>query len=76
MKDKRKIAYASIFTVATIVILSGFLGLIALGVGLLIAAIVNIVSSRTFGGITGDAFGASNEITRLSSLLVLSQLIL
>jgi adenosylcobinamide-GDP ribazoletransferase len=57
-------------------ILSGFLGLIALGVGLIIAAIINIVSFRTFGGITGDAFGASNEITRLSSILVLSQLIL
>lgn len=76
MKDKRKIAFSSIFTVATIMILNGFLGLIALGVGLIIAAIIHIISFRIFGGITGDVFGASNEITRLSSILVLSQLVL
>jgi adenosylcobinamide-GDP ribazoletransferase len=30
------------------------------------------ISKRNFGGITGDVMGASNELTRLSSLIVLS----
>jgi cobalamin synthase len=32
------------------------------------------LSSKSFGGISGDVLGASNEITRLSSLMVLSTL--
>lgn len=75
MKDKGKIVFSSIFTVVFIMILSGFLGLIALGAGLVIAAIICIISYRTFGGVTGDVLGASNEISRLSSILILSQLI-
>jgi len=29
-----------------------------------------IISTRSFGGITGDVLGATNEITRLSSLVI------
>jgi adenosylcobinamide-GDP ribazoletransferase len=76
MKDKSKIAFASIFTVASITILSGFIGLLAIAVALTVAMIIKTISYRFFGGITGDAFGASNEITRLSSMLIFSQLIL
>ena len=32
------------------------------------------VSGRSFGGISGDVLGASNEVTRLSSLIVLTSL--
>ena len=76
MKDKSKIAFATIFTVASIIILTGFLGLIAIAVALMLALIIRNVSYRSFGGITGDAFGSSNEIARLSSIIIFSQLIL
>lgn len=76
MKDKSKIAFATIFTVASIIILTGFMGLIAIAVALILALIIRNVSYRSFGGITGDAFGASNEIARLSSIIIFSQMIL
>jgi adenosylcobinamide-GDP ribazoletransferase len=36
----------------------------------LIAATMLIISNRQFRGITGDVMGATNELTRLASLLV------
>jgi len=38
--------------------------------GLLSAAIILVISHRQFGGITGDVMGATNELCRLVSLLV------
>lgn len=35
------------------------------------AAVLLIISQRQFGGVTGDVMGASNDITRLVSLLVI-----
>jgi adenosylcobinamide-GDP ribazoletransferase len=40
----------------------------------MVAAIIHHVSNKSFGGISGDVIGASNEVTRLSSLIVLSSL--
>jgi adenosylcobinamide-GDP ribazoletransferase len=39
-------------------------------VGLLSAATMLVISHKQFGGITGDVMGATNELTRLVSLLV------
>ncbi len=72
MKDKKKIAFATISTLIILLILRGYVGLISLGTGLVIAGIICNLSARNFGGLTGDVLGASNEITRLSSLLILS----
>ncbi|HEX9319529.1 MAG TPA: adenosylcobinamide-GDP ribazoletransferase [Nitrososphaeraceae archaeon] len=76
MKDKRKLAISTFCTVAIIVILTGYYGLISLGLCLIIGLTICIVSDKNFGGLTGDVLGASNEICRLSSLLILSQLLL
>lgn len=40
-------------------------------VGLVVAALILMISHRQFGGITGDVMGATNELTRLSSLLAI-----
>lgn len=75
MKDKKKIAFATCFTVGIIVILTGYFGLITLGLCVIIGFTICSISNKIFGGLTGDVLGASNEICRLSSLLILSQLI-
>ncbi|MEW6603131.1 MAG: adenosylcobinamide-GDP ribazoletransferase [Thermoproteota archaeon] len=74
MKDRRKMAAATSIMLATVWFASSYAGLIALGVSLAIAGLMKYVSGKSFGGISGDVLGASNEITRLSSLIVLSSL--
>jgi adenosylcobinamide-GDP ribazoletransferase len=39
---------------------------------LLIGAIIHYTSKRSFGGISGDVIGASNEMVRLSPLIIFS----
>jgi adenosylcobinamide-GDP ribazoletransferase len=38
----------------------------------LIGMILHYISKRSFGGISGDVIGASNELSRLSSLIIFS----
>jgi len=74
MKDRRKMAAATGIMLAIVWFASSYAGLIALGVSLAIAGLMKYFSGKSFGGITGDVLGASNEMTRLSSLIVLSSL--
>ena len=74
MKDKRKMLAATGIMVVTVGFASGYIGFAALVISLILAEIIKYISSRCFGGISGDVLGASNEITRLSSLIVLSSL--
>ena len=74
MKDSRKIAAATGIMLVIIWFSSSYAGLVALGVSLIIAAILRYVSGRSFGGISGDVLGASNELVRLSSLIVLTSI--
>lgn len=74
MKDRRKMAAATGVMLAIVWFASSYTGLAALGVSLAIAGLMKYVSGRSFGGISGDVLGASNEMTRLSSLIVLSSL--
>jgi adenosylcobinamide-GDP ribazoletransferase len=39
--------------------------------GLLVAAVMLVISKREFEGMTGDVMGATNELVRLASLLVI-----
>lgn len=73
MKDKRKILVATVISIPIIWFTgSGYFGILALSVSLAIAALIQHFSNKSFGGISGDVMGASNEITRLASLIVLS----
>ena len=77
MKDKRKIIIATIMSIA-VIWFSGtsYFGLIALSVSLGLAALIQYLSNQAFGGISGDVMGASNEIARLCSLMVLSEIMI
>ena len=45
-------------------------GLVMLAVTFVVTIIILGISMRSFGGITGDVIGSTNEITRLASLMV------
>ena len=71
MKSKTKIIIASVITVPIAYFTIGIPGLYALGAAALIAFILVRISNKSFGGVSGDVLGASNEITRLSSFMIL-----
>jgi adenosylcobinamide-GDP ribazoletransferase len=70
MKDPRKLAVAVGLTIIPTLILGGMTGMYVIiscvGLSFLLLAVAN----RSFGGISGDVFGASNELVRLASLLI------
>ena len=70
MKDKKKLAAAFSIMLIPITIVGGTTGLVMLGVTVILTIFLLVLSTRSFGGITGDVFGATNELTRLASLIV------
>jgi len=52
--------------------ISGYVGFLSLGISVALGFLIQRIANRSFGGISGDVIGASNEITRLASLIVLS----
>lgn len=70
MKDKKRLFVAAAITIVPLVVLGGSTGLVVFGVGIAITLFILAISTRSFGGITGDVLGATNELTRLSSLLI------
>ena len=74
MKDRYKMIAATGIMVAIVWFASSYAGFIALLISLMLAQLLKYVSSKSFGGVSGDVLGASNEITRLSSFIVLSSM--
>jgi adenosylcobinamide-GDP ribazoletransferase len=70
MKDKKRLAVAGIITIIPLVVIGGTIGLILFGASIAVTIFLVCLSARSFGGITGDVLGATNELTRLSSLLI------
>lgn len=76
MKDGRKILAATGIMLVVVWFAGSYAGLVALAVSLAIAGIMKHASGKSFGGISGDVLGASNEVTRLASLIVLSAVVI
>ena len=74
MKDRYKMIVATGIMAAIVWFASSYAGFIALIISLMLAQLLKYISSKSFGGVSGDVLGASNEITRLSSFVVLSSL--
>ena len=70
MKDKKKLIAAILLTIIPLIVISGSTGMIVFAVGVILTLFLVGISSRSFGGITGDVLGTANELTRLSSLLL------
>jgi adenosylcobinamide-GDP ribazoletransferase len=70
MKDKKRLLVAGIITIIPFIIVGEMNGFVVFASGIVVTMVLVGLSTRSFGGITGDVMGASNEITRLSSLLI------
>ena len=70
MKDKRKLMLAFVIMIIPVALLGETTGLVMLAVTFVVTIIILGISMRSFGGITGDVIGSTNEITRLASLMV------
>jgi adenosylcobinamide-GDP ribazoletransferase len=70
MKNRKKLLIASVITLIPLIILGGVTGLFVFLVGVVLTLFLITLTTRSFGGITGDVLGATNELTRLASLLI------
>ena len=70
MKDKKKLGAAFVIMLIPVIVIGETTGLLMLGVTVTLTIFLLAISTRSFGGITGDVIGSTNELTRLASLMV------
>jgi len=70
MRDRRRLAAAFVIMIIPVALIGETTGLAMLGAAIALTLLMLAVSTRSFGGITGDVMGATNELARLASLMV------
>jgi len=70
MKNQKKLLVAGIITLIPLVLFSGISGIVVFCTGIILTIFLVGISTHSFGGITGDILGATNELTRLTSILI------
>jgi len=70
MRDRRRLAAAFVIMIIPVALIGETAGLVMLGATITLTLFMLAVSTRSFGGITGDVMGATNELARLVSLAV------
>jgi adenosylcobinamide-GDP ribazoletransferase len=72
MKKRHRLYLISlIFSMFIGVLLLGLKGVFAITLGIVVGGLMVVASKRVFGGVTGDVFGATNEIARMIALFAL-----
>jgi len=66
-----RLSIASFLALAISMMALQITGIVVMLAGLLVATAMLVISKKKFGGMTGDAMGATNELVRLVSLLVI-----
>jgi adenosylcobinamide-GDP ribazoletransferase len=69
-------AISLLISLAVSIALLGLSGILAVAAGIMVGGIMIFVGKKVFGGVNGDIFGATNEIARMASLLVLLVLVI
>ncbi|MBI3022522.1 MAG: adenosylcobinamide-GDP ribazoletransferase [Thaumarchaeota archaeon] len=62
-----------LFALLISLLATGFFGFLSVMAAIVATVFLERISRRHFGGLTGDVFGAINEVSRLASLLVLAR---
>jgi len=70
MKDNRKLGIAAAVSIMPTLIVGGIAGIFVIVSGVGLSFLLLAIANKSFGGISGDVFGASNELVRLTSLLI------
>ncbi len=70
MKDYKKLGGAAGLAIIPTILLGGITGVYVTATCIGLSFLLLGVANRSFGGISGDVFGASNELVRLASLLI------
>ena len=70
MRDRKRLLVSGFIVLPLLVLLGGAAGLAVFGAGVAVTMLLGAISTRNFGGITGDVLGAANELVRLTSVVV------
>ncbi len=74
MKDNRKLGIAAAVSIVPTLIVGGIAGIFVIVSGVGLSFLLLAIANKSFGGISGDVFGASNELVRLTSLLIFASI--